>query len=176
MGSCDSVYEIQQYDVDDVINIKADNPLICPRNSEVLPEESSDSLIFFNEMLSSQKNSYDDVPREKYNQQFKTGSKLHIEITPVGETTQHEKQSQPKDDQNSKYTMIDDQNDYKFNRQSTIDNHANIEWKYCFIKNSGVKKLEWLFNFQLFISLQYTYSFKIINNQRTIKLGVQRQS
>ncbi|CAL5992654.1 Hypothetical_protein [Hexamita inflata] len=41
-------------------------------------------------------------------------------------------QSQPKDDQNSKYTMIDDQNDYKFNRQSTIDNHADIEWKYCF--------------------------------------------
>ncbi|CAL6084106.1 Hypothetical_protein [Hexamita inflata] len=28
--------------------------------------------------------------------------------------------------------MIDDQNDYKFNRQSTIDNHADIEWKYCF--------------------------------------------
>ncbi|CAL6089230.1 Hypothetical_protein [Hexamita inflata] len=41
-------------------------------------------------------------------------------------------QSQPKDDQNSKYTIIDDQNDYKFNRQYTIDNHANIEWKYCY--------------------------------------------
>ncbi|CAL6095707.1 Hypothetical_protein [Hexamita inflata] len=41
-------------------------------------------------------------------------------------------QSQPKDDQNSKYTIIDDQNDYKFNRQYTIDNYANIEWKYCY--------------------------------------------
>ncbi|CAL6021061.1 Hypothetical_protein [Hexamita inflata] len=41
-------------------------------------------------------------------------------------------QSQPKDDQNSKYTIIDDQNDYKFNRQSTIDNHIDIEQKYCF--------------------------------------------
>ncbi|CAL6032998.1 Hypothetical_protein [Hexamita inflata] len=28
--------------------------------------------------------------------------------------------------------MIDDQNDQKFNCQSTIDNHADIEWKYCF--------------------------------------------
>ncbi|CAL6074262.1 Hypothetical_protein [Hexamita inflata] len=36
-------------------------------------------------------------------------------------------QSQPKDDQNSKYTMINDKNDYKFNRQSTMDNHADIE-------------------------------------------------
>ncbi|CAL6002504.1 Hypothetical_protein [Hexamita inflata] len=47
-------------------------------------------------------------------------------------TQPQSQQSQPKDDQNSKYTMIDDQNDYKFNCQSTIDNHADIEWKYCF--------------------------------------------
>ncbi|CAL5980659.1 Cation_efflux family protein [Hexamita inflata] len=44
----------------------------------------------------------------------------------------HHDQSQPKDDQNSKYTIIDDQNDYKFNRQYTIDNHADVEWKYCY--------------------------------------------
>ncbi|CAL5971818.1 Hypothetical_protein [Hexamita inflata] len=35
-------------------------------------------------------------------------------------------QSQPKDDQNSKYTMIDDQNDYKFNRESSIGMVWNI--------------------------------------------------
>ncbi|CAL6094704.1 Hypothetical_protein [Hexamita inflata] len=41
-------------------------------------------------------------------------------------------QSQPKDDQNSKYTMADDQNDYKLYHQSTVDYRADVEWKYCF--------------------------------------------
>ncbi|CAL6092994.1 Hypothetical_protein [Hexamita inflata] len=50
-------------------------------------------------------------------------------------------QSQPKDDQNSKYTIIDDQNDYKFNRQSTIDNHTDIEWKYCFYQKQWSDKV-----------------------------------
>ncbi|CAL6035131.1 Hypothetical_protein [Hexamita inflata] len=65
-------------------------------------------------------------------------------------------QSQPKDDQNSIYTIIDDQNDYKFNRQSTIDNHADIEQKYCFYQKQWREEVGVVIQFLVVYNLQTT--------------------
>ncbi|CAL5987627.1 Hypothetical_protein [Hexamita inflata] len=54
--------------------------------------------------------------------------------------------------------MIDNQNDYKFNRQSTIDNHADVEWKYRFYQKQWSEEDEVYIQFLVFISLTRTRS------------------
>ncbi|CAL6054049.1 Hypothetical_protein [Hexamita inflata] len=61
--------------------------------------------------------------------------------------------------------MIDDQNDYKFNRQSTIDNHAAIEWKYCFYQKQWSDEVGVVIQFLVVYKSIVYMQLKIINYQ-----------
>ncbi|CAL5982854.1 Hypothetical_protein [Hexamita inflata] len=68
--------------------------------------------------------------------------------------------------------MIDDQNDYKFNRQSTIDNHAVIEWKYCFY----VSQKQWSDEVGVVIQFLVVYKSIVYMQLQNCKLLIVFQS